>query len=320
MYRLRTLVVSALLATPLLAHAAYPDKPIKVVVPAAPGTTSDLLLRVLSAQLSKQLGVPLVIDNRPGASFLIGTMAIVRAPADGYTIGYGNVTTFSINPALLRSMPYAPSKDLTPISEILQVRNLLVVPNQSRFHSVKDVVAYAKEHPGKLSVASGGNGTTGHLGGELFKSMTSINMVHVPYKSGAQAAQDLIGGQADLMFENISIVGPLVEGGKLRALAYAGPTRSKKFPSVPTIQESGVPNYDMSAWGGLIGPANMPTEIVNRLDAEIRKAMLEPQVKARFEQLGVDVDYRDTAAFRKLIETDAPKWKDVVKASGATVD
>jgi len=312
------IVATVMLAASSASHAAYPEKPIRVVVPAAPGSTSDILFRVLSAQLSKQMGVSLVVENKPGGSFVIGTMDIVHAAPDGYTVGYGNVTTFAINPVMLGSMPYDPIKDITPISTLLQVRNLMVVAEGSPFQNVRDVIAYAKAHPGKLSVGSGGTGSTGHLSGELFKQLTGTSMAHIPYKGGMQAANDLIGGHVDLMFENISIVGPLVQGGKLRALGYTGPQRSSLFPEVPTIAEAGLPGYDMSAWGGLIGPAGLPADIVARWETEIQKALREPEVADKFKTLGVDVDYRPSVAFRKQISDESGNWAKIVKAAGVT--
>jgi tripartite-type tricarboxylate transporter receptor subunit TctC len=312
-YALAALAITAGSAT----YAAYPERPIRVVVPAAPGSTSDVLFRVLGAQLGKQMGVSVVIEDKPGGSFVLGTMDIVRSAPDGYTVGYGNVTTFAINPVMLKTIPYDPVKDITPIATVLQVRNLMVVAENSPFKSVSDVIAYAKTNPGKLSVGSGGTGSTGHLSGELFKAMTGTSMVHVPYKSGVQSANDLIGGQVDLMFENVSIVGPLVKGGKLRALGYTGPSRSNVFPDVPTIAEAGVPGYEMSAWGGLIGPANLPDHIVKRLEVELKKALAQPEVIERFKSLGVDMDFRPSADFRQQIQSEGPKWADIVKASGA---
>jgi tripartite-type tricarboxylate transporter receptor subunit TctC len=313
-FALAALAITASSAT----QAAYPERPIRVVVPSAPGSTSDVLFRVLGAQLSKQMGVSVVIEDKPGGSFVLGTMDIVRSAPDGYTVGYGNVTTFAINPVMLKTIPYDPTKDITPIATVLQVRNLMVVAETSPFKNVNDVIAYAKANPGKLSVGSGGTGSTGHLSGELFKTMTGTTMVHVPYKSGPQAANDLIGGQVDLMFENVSIVGPLVQGGKLRALGYTGPSRSNVFPNVPTIAEAGLPGYEMSAWGGLIGPAGLPDDIVKRLDSELKKALAQPEIIERFKSLGVDMDFRPSAGFREQIKSEGPKWADIIKASGAT--
>jgi len=233
---------------PVAAYAAYPEKPIRLILPTAAGSSSDTLVRVLADALSKELGVPIVVDNRPGASNVIGTMEIVRAAPDGYTLGYGNIVSLAINRSLLTSVPYDVDKDLTLIANCWHVSNVLVVNNDVPVRSVKELVDYAKKNPDKLAMASGGNGTTGHLSGELFKAMTGISMLHVPYRGGAQAVTDVMGGQAQVMFDNISLLAPFVKSGRVRALAVTGSRRSPVFPDLPTIAEAGIAGYETVSW------------------------------------------------------------------------
>src|ERR1700716_2732117 len=282
------LVALALVSIPVL--AAYPDKPIRLIVPSAAGGAPDVLMRALAAQLSQQMGVPFVIDNKPGGSYLIGTMDLVHSPADGYTLAYGNVVSLATNRSLLPNVPYDVEKDLTLISNAVRVSNLLVVNNDLPVKSVAELIAYAKKNPGKLAFASDGNGTTAHLGGELFKFMTGTDMLHVPYKAATAAVTDLIGGSVQLMIVNFPVSGPQGPAGRVRALAISSAQRSSTYPDIPTIAESGVPGFEVVAWGGIIGPAHMPKEIVARLNAEIHAALASAAVRERFKALGAETD------------------------------
>src|SRR5881394_28648 len=252
------------------ARAAYPDHAIRFILPSAPGGSVDVLMRILAQQLSVQMGVPFVIDNKPGASFVPGTMDIVRAIPDGYTLGYGNIVSLAINYSLLSKVPYVVERDLTLVSNCVQVFNMLAVSNDLPVRSVQELIDYARRNPGKLTNGSSGNGTTGHLGGELFKTMTGIEIVHAPYKGSAQAINDLIGGQIQVMFDNVPSIGPHVKAGRVRGLGVSAPKRAASFPDVPTIAEAGVPGYETNSWGGVIGPARLPREIMTRLHTEIR--------------------------------------------------
>jgi tripartite-type tricarboxylate transporter receptor subunit TctC len=301
------------------AGAAYPEKTIRLVIPSAAGGSPDVLMRILAQQLSSQLGVAVVIENKPGASFVIGTMEVVRAPPDGYTLGYGNIVSLAINRSLLASVPYDIEKDLTLISNCVRVFNLLAVNKNLPVNSVQELVAYAKKHPGKLVMASGGNGTTGHLGGELFKTMTGTYILHVPYRGSPQAINDLIAGEANMMFDNLSSITPHVKAGRVRGLAVSGPRRSPVFPDLPAIGEL-VPGYETVAWGGVIGPANMPRDVVARLNAEIKKALASPAVQERYKQLDTEIDGGSPEEFLALAKRETVKWADVVKRSGAKVD
>jgi tripartite-type tricarboxylate transporter receptor subunit TctC len=301
------------------AGAAYPEKPIRFVIPSAAGGSPDVLMRILAQQLSSQLGVAIVIENRPGASFVIGTMEIVRAAPDGYTLGYGNIVSLSINRSLLASVPYDVERDLTLISNCVRVFNLLAVNNKLPVNSVQELIAYARKHPGKLVMASGGNGTTGHLGGELFKALTGTFILHVPYRGSPQAINDVIAGEAQMMFDNLSSITPHVKSGRVRGLGVSGPRRSPVFPDLPAIGEI-VPGYETVAWGGVMGPAKLPPDVVARLNAEIRKALASPAVANRYKELDTEIDGGTPEEFLALAKRETVKWAEVIKRAGAKVD
>lgn len=322
--RKRVLLVSGLFAIaaalPISCFAAYPDKPIRLIVPSAAGGAPDILMRTLAAQLSQQMGVPFVIENKPGASFVIGTMDVVRAAPDGYTLGYGNIVSLATNRSLMSKVPYDVDKDLTLISNALRVVNLLVVNNNLPVRNFAELITYAKQNPGKLVQGTAGNGTTGHLGGELLRMMTQTSMVHVPYKAANAAATDLIGGQVHVMFENTPVLASYVQAGRMRALGISGAQRSPNYPDLPTIAESGLPGFEVAGWGGIIGPANMPPEIVARLNAEIRTALASPAVRERFKALDAEVVPSTPEEFRDYARLEIVKWAQVIKASGAKID
>jgi len=321
---LRRLLLPALLlaglATALPALAAYPEKPIRLIVPSAPGGAPDALMRALGQQLSVQMGVPVVIDNKPGGSYVIGTMDLVKSPPDGYTLAYGNVVSLATNKSLLANIPYDVDKDLTLIGNALRVSNLMIVNNDVPVKTVQELIAYAKKNPGKLAFASDGNGTTAHLGVELFKAMTGTHLLHVPYRAATSAVTDLIGGGIQLMMVNAPVSGPLVQAGKARALGISSPQRSPTYPDIPTIAESGLPGFEVTAWGGLVGPAHMPKEVVSRLNAEMRTALASPAVRERFKMLGAETAYSSPEEFLDLSRRETVKWAKIVKFSGARVD
>jgi tripartite-type tricarboxylate transporter receptor subunit TctC len=302
------------------APAAYPDKPIRFMVPSAVGGSVDILMRVLTQQLSTQMGVAFVVENKPGASFVPGTMDIVKAAPDGYTLGYGNIVSLAINRSLLPALPYDVEKDLTLVSNCVRVFNMLAVNNDVPVRTVRELIDYAKKNPGKLSNGSSGNGTTGHLGGELFKAMTGTDIVHVPYKGSAQAINDLISGNIQVMFDNVPSIGPHVKSGRVRGLGVSSPRRAATFPDVPTIAEAGVSGYETNSWGGIIGPARLPREIILKLNAEIKKALASPTVAERYRQLDTEADGGSPEEFLELVRRETPKWAEVVKRSGAKVD
>jgi tripartite-type tricarboxylate transporter receptor subunit TctC len=321
--RARLLSLAVFLATLLAplhpAFAAWPERPIRLIVPSAPGGAPDVLMRALSTQLSTQLGVPIVIDNKPGGSYTIGTMDLVRSPADGYTLAYGNVVSLATNRSLLASVPYDVDKDLTLVSGALRVVNLMVVSNDLPVQTVPQLIAYAKKNPGKVAFASDGNGTTAHLGLELFKSMTGTNMLHVPYKAATAAITYLMSGGVQVMLANAPVVGPHVQAGRIRALGISSPQRSPAYPAMPAIAEA-VPGFEVVAWGGIIGPAHLPREIVARLNAEIRTALASAAVQERFRMLGAEVAPSSPEEFRELSRRETEKWARVIKLSGAKID
>src|SRR6266702_4384333 len=293
--RILAVVLLAAFAAP--AQAAYPEKPIRFVVPSAPGGSVDVLMRILTQQLASQMGQPFVVENKPGGSFVPGTMDIVKAAPDGYTLGYGNIVSLAVNRTLLPALPYDVERDLTLVSNCVQVFNMLAVNNGLPVRTVAELIDYAKQNPGKLSNGSSGNGTTGHLGGELFKAMTGTEMVHVPYKGSAQAINDLVSGNIEVMFDNVPSIGPHVKSGRVRGLGVSAPKRAAQFPDVPTIAEAGVPGYETNSWGGVIGPARLSREVISRLHAEIRKALAAPAVAERYRQLDAEPDGAGPEAF-----------------------
>ena len=302
------------------ARAAFPDKPIRLIVPSAPGGAPDALMRALGQQLSVQMGVPVVIDNKPGGSYVIGTMDLVKSAPDGYTLAYGNVVSLATNKSLLAAVPYDVDRDLTLVSNTLRLSNLMIVNNELPVRTVRELIAYAKKNPGKVAFASDGNGTTAHLGVELFKAMTGTHMLHVPYRAATSAVTDLIGGGIQMMMINTPVSGPLAQAGKVRALGISSPQRSATYPDVPTIAEQGIAGFEVTAWGGIIGPANMPRDVVARLNTEIRTALASPAVRERFRTLGADPSPSTPEEFRELSRVETLKWAKIVKFSGARID
>ena len=297
----------------------YPEKPIRFIVPSAAGGSPDVLMRILTAELSKRLGVQFVILNKPGANAVIGTMEIVNAPPDGYTLGYGNIVSLAIVHGLMADVPYR-NEDLTLISNCLRVANLLAVNNDLPVHSVRELIDYGHKFPDKLVMASAGNGTTGHLGGELFKAMTGTPMLHIPYRSSPQAIADLIAGEANVMFDNLTSLSPHAKSGRVRALAVSGSRRSAMFPELPTIAEAGVAGYETVAWGGIVGPAKLPPEIVAKLNREIVAALHSPAVSKRFAELDTEVDGSTPEQFAAIANRERPRWAQIIKRAGARID
>lgn len=301
------------------ARAAYPDKPIRLIVPSAPGGAPDVLMRALAAQLTQQMGVPFVIDNKPGASYVIGTMDLVRSPADGYTLAYGNIVSLATNKSLMANIPYDVDKNLTLVANALRVVNMMVVNNDVPVKTVPELIAYARANPGKLAYGSDGNGTTAHLGMEYFKSLTGIQLLHVPYKGAAAALNDVISGGVQLVMGNTPVIGPQAQGGRVRALGISSTQRSATYPDVPPIADT-VPGFEVTAWGGIVGPANLPPEVVQRLSQEIRTALDNPTLRDRFRALGAETMFLPSEAFRALSRAETEKWAKVVKFSGAKID
>ena len=313
------IALTAAFLPPGEARAAYPDKPIRFIIPSAPGGSPDVIMRLLMNQMSSQMGVPIVIDNKPGGSYFIGTTEIMRAAPDGYTLGYGNIVSLAINQALFSKVPYDVERDLTLVSNAVNVYNMLTVSNSLPVKSLPELIEHARRNPGKLTMASAGNGTTGHLGGELFKAMANVFMVHVPYRGSPQAINDLISGEVQVMFDNSASIAPHVQAGRVRALGVSGPKRLEAFPDLPAIAEV-VPGYETVAWGGIIGPAGLPKDIVDRLQSELKKALQAPAVRETLAKLQVGIDGGTSEEFRALVKRETPKWAEVVRRSGAKVD
>jgi tripartite-type tricarboxylate transporter receptor subunit TctC len=319
-YRKRVLAALVLASVAPLADAAYPERPIRLIISSAAGGSPDVVTRILAAELVKQMGQQIIIDNRPGAAQTIGTEMVVRSNPDGYTIGYANVVTLAINKALLPKQPYDPDKDLALVAHFLSTYNLLCVTNALPVKTVKELIAHAKQNPGKLLNASGGNGTTGHLGGELFKIMTGTQIVHVPYKGSPQGITDLIAGQVHLMFDNLTSISPHVRSGKVRGIGVSSLKRSPIFPDTPTISEAGVPGYETNAWGGIVVPAATPRAIVTKLNAEINTALQSPTLRERYAQIEAEPVGGTPEQFAAYVKKETVKWAEVVKKSGAKLD
>jgi tripartite-type tricarboxylate transporter receptor subunit TctC len=302
------------------ALADYPDRPIRLVISSAAGGSPDVVTRILAVELTKQMGQTFVIDNRPGAAQTIGTEMVVRANPDGYTIGYANVVTLAINKSLLPTQPYDPDRDLLPIGQFLSTYNLLCVNPALPARSVKELIDYARANPGKLLNASGGNGTTGHLGGELFKIMTGTQITHVPYKGSPQGIQDLMAGQVQLMFDNLTSISPHVKSGKLRGLGVSSLKRSPVFPDIPTISEAGVTGYETNAWGGLVAPVGTSKAIIARLNTEMNLALKSPALRERYAAIDAEPVGGTPEAFSAYAKKETVKWAEVVKKSGAKLD
>ena len=316
---LRALLCS-LIALASSAAAEYPERPLRLILSSAPGASSDIVSRILAAELVKQMGQQIIIDNRPGAVQTIGTAMIVRANPDGYTLGYANVVTLAINKALLAKLPYDPDRDLALVGQFLSTYNLLAAANSLPVKTVKELIDYARLNPGRLLNCSSGNGTTGHLGGELFKIMTGTQFVHVPYKGSAQCLTDLASGQIQLIFDNLTSIAPHVKAGRVRGLGVSSVRRSLIFPDIPTIAEAGVPGYETNSWGGMVVPVRTSRAIVTKLNAEINKALQSPELRERYAAIEAEPTGGTPEQFAAFVKTESVKWADVVKKSGAKVE
>ena len=308
-----------------LAQPAWPTKPVKIVVPFAPGGTTDILARAMAPELSRAFGQQFIVENRAGAGGNVGAEIVAKSPADGYTLLMGTVGTHGINKALYGKLPYDPQKDFAPITLVAGVPNVMIMNADKAkalgIHTVADFIRYAKAHPGQLSMASSGNGTSIHLAGELFKSRTGIFMTHIPYRGSGPALLDLVAGNTDVMFDNLPSALPQIKGGKLKAFAVTSAERSAAVPDLPTIAEAaGLKGFDASSWFGLLAPAGTSPEVVNRIQQETAKALASPAVKEKLLAQGAIPGGNTPQEFAKMIDAEHVKWAVVVKASGAKVD
>ena len=292
----------------------------RLIVPQAPGSATDNIARLVAPEMGKYLGQPVVVENRPGGALTIGIDAVAKAAPDGYTIGQGPVGALAITRHMVAKLPYDIERDLQPVALTTTGYMLLAVSPKTPFRTVGELIAFAKKNPGKLSNASSSNGSPGHVSGELFKSMTGTEIVHVPYKGGAPAIADLIAGTVELMFESTNSIAPHVKAGRVRALAVTGMRRAVSMPDVPTLNESGVPGYEVNAWSGIITTAGVPRAVLERLNAAANHAVNQPDTKERLGQLGSEGGGGTPEEFAALIRRDSAKWADVVKRSGARID
>lgn len=319
---LRALQIAALVFATSAAAQGYPSKPLRFIVPFPPGAGTDMVARAIGTELAKSMGQPVVVENIGGAGGGLGMAALARAPADGYTIGLATIGTHAINPHLYGDkLQYDPLKDFTPITQIVNYVNVLVVNPAVPAKTVGELVAYAKANPEKVSFGSSGNGASNHLSGELLKTVTGAPMLHVPYRGGAAALSDVLAGNVTFMFDLLISSLPQVKAGKLRALAVTSSVRSDFAPDVPTMDESGVPGYAAAGsdlWFGIMAPAGLPPELTERLNKEIVRILEAPAIRERFRASFLDVKTSSPGAFAATLESDHAKWGKVVKASGIT--
>jgi tripartite-type tricarboxylate transporter receptor subunit TctC len=317
----------ATLALPLLAltgaaraqGAAFPTKPVRIVVAFTAGGTTDIIARLVGAQLERRWGQPVVIDNRPGAGGNIGADHVVKSPPDGYTLLVGSVGPLAVNVSLYRNMPYDPRRDFAPVTLLAGVPNVLIVRPDFPARSVADLVAEAKKRPGELSYASTGAGTSSHLSGVMLDRMAGIQTVHVPYR-GAVALNDMLAGRVDFMFATIPSVIEQIRAGRFRAMAVSSTARSRSLPDVPTMVELGFPDFDASSWFGMVAPARTPPEIVNRIADEVHAVLRDPAIERQMIDQGADPVGNGPQAFGAFIAREVDRWAAIVRASGATAE
>lgn len=322
MKRIIGIVLAACLAAvvQLASAQAWPSKPIHWIVPFAPGGTTDILARTIGEKLATALGQPVIVDNRPGAGGAVGAEIAARAAPDGYTLVGGTISTHAINASLYGKLPYDPVKDFAPITLIARVPNMLVINPKIPARDVRELIALLKADPGRYTFASSGNGTSQHLSGELFKTMTGVEMQHIPYKGSPPALQDVIAGQVSMTFDNITTAWPQAKAGPLRALAVTTAKRSSVAPDVPTLAEAGLPGYEVGSWQGVFAPAGTPPAIVRRLNTEMVGILRMPEVRDKLIGLGAEPVGNSPEEFAVLVRSEVAKWADVVKKSGAKVD
>ena len=302
------------------AAAEYPDHPIRIIVPQAAGSATDTVTRVLASALSEELHQQVVVDDRPGGALTLGLDLTAKSPPDGYTLCMGPIGALAITRHLVVPLPYDIARDFQPIALVARGQLLLAVSPTTAFHSVAELIAYAKENPGKLLNASSSNGSPGHVGGELFKFMTGTEIVHVPYKGGAPAINDLMAGRVQMMFESLNSIAPFARSGAVRALAVSGDHRSAAFPDLPTVAEAGVPGYSAPTWSGVIAPAGVPRPIVDRLNAAINRALQSQAMRQFYASIGDEPAGGTPEEFAALIAADSDKWGEVIKRAGIRLD
>ncbi len=313
------IALGAACAAPALAQT-FPLKPVRLVVTLAPGSASDIVARIIGEALSKQMGQQMIVDNRPGAGGVVAAEAVQRAVPDGYTLLVGSIATHGINPALVPKISYDAVKDFAPIINLASSPNVLIVSNSLPVKSVKELVAFARKRPGELLFSSGGNGTSHHMGAELFSLLAGVKMTHVPFKGSPQAVQAVLAGEVALMFPNIPNAMGLAKAEKVRILGVTTPRRLSWWPELPTIAELGLPGYEVIAWFGLLAPAGTPEAVIDRLNAESNKALGLQNVRDNLVTQGFEVIGGTVKEFAAFIRSELDKWAKVVKLSGAKAD
>jgi tripartite-type tricarboxylate transporter receptor subunit TctC len=317
--RIAGFALAVFAASGALAQAPYPTKPVRIIVPYSAGGPADIYARFLGDRLQKSLGQPFVIENRPGAGAIIGTEAVAKSPADGYTLLMMS-NTHTVNESLFTKKPYSLLRDLAPVAPVNYSDLILVVHPSVPAHNLKELIALAKSKPGALNYASSGPGTPYHMAGELFKAMAGIDVVHVPHKGSAEARTSVLAGNVQMMFDAITTMAPLAQAGKVRAIATSGKTRSSITPDVPTLSEAGLPGYDAVIWLGVMAPTGTPKPIIDALNSDIERIANSPDVKEVWTRQGAVPMRMTPEEFGKFLEQDIQKWAKVVKFSGATVD
>ncbi|MHA7684066.1 Bug family tripartite tricarboxylate transporter substrate binding protein [Cupriavidus sp. PET2-C1] len=317
---LRVLFLFGLLAAATVARAEWPERPIKLIVPYAAGSGVDVTMRPIAEVMGRELGQPVVLDNRGSAGGIVGTQVVATSAPDGYTIGYGNLVTLAINRAFYTRLPYDPEKDIEPVGLAVSNAYVLIARKDFPASNLEELIAYARKYPGKVVMGSPGVGSAGQLAGELIKANTGTFMLHVPYKSGAQALGDMVNGQVDIMIDNISGVLQFVQSGRVKPLAVTSLQRAPVLPNVPTIHESGIKGFQVVAWGGLIAPAGTPKAVIRKLNTALNNALKDPAVVRANASLSVDAMPSTPAEFSTLIHHEVPKWAAMVKRAGVRAD
>jgi len=302
------------------AQPAYPSKPVRIVVPVTPGGTSDFFARLLAQRLTGRIGATVLVENRPGAGGITGSVYVQRADPDGYTLLLASGGTHSINPNVYRHLPYDPIGDFEPVIRIATTPNILVVNKDLPANSVGELVAYARQHPKSLSFASSGTGTSVQLAGEMFKHLSGTDMVHVPYKGSAPAVTDLIGGQVTMMFDNMPSSLPQVQAGAIKALAVTSAARSPAVPDVPTMAEAGLPGFEMTTWFGLLAPAGTPADVVALLNRNLAEILADPDVKRQFLEVGAEAAGNTPGQFKAYLAEQLQKWKAVAAVAKVSIE
>jgi tripartite-type tricarboxylate transporter receptor subunit TctC len=298
----------------------YPSRPIRMIVPQAPGSASDNVARIIAADLGPRLGQQIVVDNRPGGALLLGLDLTSKAAPDGYTLGYAMIGALAISPNMQSKPPLNVLTELQPIAQTTTGQMLLATTPSSPFRSVKDVIAHARQNPGKLNYASSGNGTPGHVGFELFKSMTGTDIVHVPYKGGAAGTADLMAGRVQLMLESTNSITPHAKAGRVRGLGVTGPKRAAVLPDIPTISEAGVAGYEATTWTGLVAPVGLPKPLIAKLNAQVQAMAASPAYKEKVNAIGSEPMSGTPEQFAKFIRDESAKWAGVIKRAGAKIE